>query len=100
MSKTQFERQVGEFTTQIDAKKATCKGVRVESNRTEDQIQGLIRKFQLRIRGIESHNENIEEVEHLLRDKTDQMNRMVAIQSSFNAVMAKVSSKLKLKSKL
>lgn len=85
-----FTKEADEYTKEITAKQSVITGVRVESDRTVDQIQQSIRKAQTRIRGIESYNENIEEVEQLMNDKKGQLDHMAGIQTSLNACIEKV----------
>lgn len=89
--KEEYSKQVGECESEIAEKERKIKGPRVESQRNEEQISQLIRNVERRISNIESHNENIEDVEKLLNDKKVQFDKMTSVQTSLAAVMITVS---------
>lgn len=57
----------------------------------EEQLKQTIRSAENRIATIESNNENIEEVELLMKNKMDQVADMKQIHQTFDAVMKRVS---------
>lgn len=89
--KEEYSKQSNEYESQIEEMERKIKGQRVESERNEEQINQLIKTITRRISNIESHNENIEDVEKLLHDKKIQFDKMTSVQSSLEAVMITVS---------
>lgn len=90
----QFALKVEELNAKINQLTAAIRGERVPTERTEEVIQQLIRSADKRIRNIESNNENIEDVELLLKNKVQQVEKMAKVSNVLGQVLKTVSSSL------
>lgn len=60
---------------------------RLETNRTDEVVQGLIRSAEKRITNIEANHDNIEDVELLLSNKVQQLEKMVNVREVLDRVL-------------
>lgn len=82
---------VNELEAKIGSLIVEIKGERVATERSEEVIQQLIRSADKRIKNIESHNENIEDVELLLNNKIQQVDKMMKVRTVLDQVLKTVS---------
>lgn len=80
-----------EYDQEVQTLIAATVDQRVEVNRTAEEIQGKINSVEKRIRLIESHKENIEDVGALLESKVQQVEKMTKIRNVLEEVMKTVS---------
>lgn len=74
------EAKIDELVTRIN-------GERVPTNRPEDALQQLVRSAEKRIKNIESNHENIEDVELLLNNKIQQVQKMEKVREVLDRVL-------------
>lgn len=74
----------------VDSLIGEIQGERVETDRPEDTVQHLIRSAEKRIKNIESHNDNIEDVELLLKNKIQQVEKMMKVREVLDQVLKTV----------
>ncbi|CAG9809549.1 unnamed protein product [Chironomus riparius] len=87
-----IDQKVKELENQVRAMTGRIKGKRVDSHRTEDELEKAIKITEKRIQGIESTNENIEDVEHLLDSKMQLLENTRNIHRALDNVLKKLTS--------
>lgn len=80
----QYKESISELS-----KKPT--GARVANERSDDEIQKLIRANEHRIQNVEAHKETLQDVELLLDNKLEQVDKMKKIQGALDQVLKTVS---------
>lgn len=86
---------VDSLKDRVDLMVAQIESERVPTNRSEEKIEQLIRSTVKRIHNIESHNENIEDVELLLNNKIQQQEKMVKVREALDQILKTVRLQIK-----
>ncbi|XP_070491054.1 structural maintenance of chromosomes protein 6 isoform X2 [Chironomus tepperi] len=87
-----IENRVKELENLVRNMTGKIKGKRVESHRTEDDLDKAIKMTEKRIQGIESTHENIEDVEQQLESKTQLLENTKNIHRALDNVLKKLTN--------
>lgn len=83
----ELQQQQNNFEANIEELVAVIHGERVPTIRADEVVQQLIRSAEKRIKNIESNHENIEDVELLLNNKVQQVEKMEKIREVLDRVI-------------